>query len=159
MYVLCFFVFLLMTKGENIMCDCATYICVLWQWIYDTYFVAFVIWQCREHLTLCRGEQEHLTCFISFVITCLLQGEFICRGVFINTGCHHQKGGECWSLQDWKILMMDNKVKMHLELYLKHLYFWLLNLSWRFWVFLCIFRIIVKSLEHTHKYLFSRLDL
>ena len=69
----CFMLFLLFVNdkgGEHSVLLCYIYlcvmamdidICVLWQWIYDTYFLAFVICQCREHLTLCRGEQEHLT--------------------------------------------------------------------------------------------------
>ena len=39
--------------------------------------LAFVIWQCREQLTLCRGEQEHLTCYNLFTAGGVsLQGEF-----------------------------------------------------------------------------------
>ena len=122
----------------------------IWHMCYQIYMDTD-IWQCREGQlnTFCRGK--------SFVITYLLQGEFCCRGSYHKHKLSSSKRGRM--LKPTKLRMLkptklnnfdDGQVMMD-----KHL--WLLNLSWRFWVFLCIFRKIVKSLEHTHKYLYSRL--
>ena len=36
--------------------------------------------------------------YVYICYICSLQGEFLCRGSFIHTACHQQKGGECWNL-------------------------------------------------------------
>ena len=100
-----------------------------------------------ETNTFCRG-------YISF-ITYLLQGEFICRGSFSFhiKGCHHQKGGECWSLQSWTILMMDKWWWTSIYDYSTSL-----EASWSLWELLdilCNIRILWKALKTYTKYPFK----
>ena len=52
-----------------------------------------------------HGEQEHLTCYISICYNLFTPGR-----VFINTGCHHQKGGENESeyvQRNWKRVIKE----------------------------------------------------
>ena len=80
-------------------------ICVLWY--ASRYMDIWYIWQCCNSLWVIQGRTRTLVIYLLvmqgrtrtlviylFVILCSLLEE-----LFSYTGCHHQKGGECWSLQ------------------------------------------------------------
>jgi len=115
-------------------------------WIYVLNIWYMEIWQYCNVLCPMQGENKN-TCFISICYNLFTAG-----GVFMHTGCHHQKGGECWSLKIDKFWWWMTKVlQMHWSSILRiYTEFWLLKLIWRLWLFLCIFRIFLKSLDYTH---------
>ena len=92
--------------------------------------------------TLCRGEQEHLTCYISICYNLFTTGGVSLQGKFSYTQVVIIKNGEnveaykierfWWWITKWYRYIWSSISSLYIE-------FWLLKLLLKLWLFMCIF--------------------